>query len=36
MGHWYQAESRTRFLEPDAWLVIALIVGALGLVHATA
>lgn len=36
MGQLYQREGRIRFLEPDAWLVITLIAGALFLVYATA
>lgn len=36
MGQLYQRESRIRLLEPDAWLVIVLICGALFLVYATA
>lgn len=36
MGQLYQRESRIRFLEPDAWLVITLVGGALFLVYATA
>jgi cation:H+ antiporter len=33
MGQLYQSESRTRFIEPDAWLVIAIVLGALALVY---
>jgi cation:H+ antiporter len=33
MGQLYQSELRTRLLEPDAWLVIVLVVGALFLVY---
>lgn len=33
MGQLYQVESRIRFLEPDAWLVIALVIGSLGMVY---
>lgn len=33
MGQLYQVESRRHFLEPDAWLVIALIVTALTIVY---
>ena len=33
MGQLYQVESRIRFLEPDAWLVILLVIGSLGLVY---
>jgi cation:H+ antiporter len=33
MGQLYQVESRIRFLEPDALLVIALVLGSLGLVY---
>ena len=36
MGQLYLPDSRTRFIEPDAWLVITLIVGALTLVYAAA
>jgi cation:H+ antiporter len=36
MGQLYQSDSRRRFIEPDAWLVITLIAGALALVYATA
>lgn len=36
MGQLYQREGRIRFLEPDAWLIITLIAGALFLVYATA
>ncbi len=32
MGQLYQVESRIRFLEPDAWLVILLVIGSLALV----
>lgn len=35
MGQLYLPDSRRRFVEPDAWLVITLIGGALGLVYAT-
>ncbi len=35
MGQLYLPDSRRRFIEPDAWLVITLIAGALGLVYAT-
>lgn len=34
MGQLYQAPKRWRFLEPDAWLVMAMILGALTLVYA--
>lgn len=34
MGQIYKSESRVRFLEPDAWIVVGLIVGALWLVYA--
>jgi cation:H+ antiporter len=34
MGQLYQAESRIRLLEPDAWLVILIVAGALFLVYA--
>ena len=33
MGQLYQSESRTRFIEPDAWLVIVIVLGALALVY---
>lgn len=33
MGQLYRVESRTRFIEPDAWLVIAIVAAALGLVY---
>jgi cation:H+ antiporter len=33
MGQLYQSESRTRFIEPDAWLVILIVLGALALVY---
>ncbi|QDU28909.1 Inner membrane protein YrbG [Anatilimnocola aggregata] len=33
MGQLYRVESRMRFIEPDAWLVIAIVIGALGLVY---
>jgi cation:H+ antiporter len=33
MGQLYQAEPRTRFIEPDAWLVIAIVVGGLALIY---
>jgi cation:H+ antiporter len=33
LGQLYQAESRVRFIEPDAWLVIVVVVGALALVY---
>jgi len=36
MGQLYQRESRVRFLEPDAWLVISLVAVAMLLVYATA
>jgi cation:H+ antiporter len=32
MGQLYQSESRRRFIEPDAWLVILIVAGALALV----
>jgi cation:H+ antiporter len=35
MGQLYLPDSRRRFIEPDAWLVITLISGALTLVYAT-
>jgi cation:H+ antiporter len=33
MGQLYQIESRTRLIEPDAWLVILIVVGALALIY---
>lgn len=33
MGQLYRVETRRKFLEPDAWLVIAVIVGSLWLVY---
>jgi cation:H+ antiporter len=33
MGQLYQSESRIRIIEPDAWLVILTVVGALALVY---
>ncbi len=33
MGQLYQAESRIRLIEPDAWLVILIVVGSLALVY---
>ncbi|MBI3465798.1 MAG: sodium:calcium antiporter [Planctomycetes bacterium] len=33
MGQLYQAESRTRLIEPDAWLVILVVAGALALIY---
>jgi cation:H+ antiporter len=33
MGQLYQSKSRTRLIEPDAWLVILIVVGALGLIY---
>ena len=33
MGQLYRVESRTRFIEPDAYLVIAIVLGALALVY---
>jgi cation:H+ antiporter len=33
MGQLYQSESRRRFIEPDAWLVILIVAGALALVY---
>jgi cation:H+ antiporter len=35
MGQLYQSESRTRFIEPDAWLVISIVLGALAIVYFT-
>jgi len=34
MGQLYRVEARVRFIEPDAWLVIAIILSAFGLVYA--
>jgi cation:H+ antiporter len=33
MGQLYQSESRTRLIEPDAWLVVIVVIGALGLIY---
>ena len=33
MGQLYRVESRVRFIEPDAWLVIAIVTGALALLY---
>lgn len=33
MGQLYHAETRTRLIEPDAWLVILIVVGSLTLVY---
>jgi cation:H+ antiporter len=33
MGQLYQSESRVRLIEPDAWLVILIVLGALALVY---
>jgi cation:H+ antiporter len=33
MGQLYQSESRLRLIEPDAWLVILIVLGALVLVY---
>jgi cation:H+ antiporter len=33
MGQLYRAESRVRFIEPDAWLVIAIVIGAMALLY---
>jgi cation:H+ antiporter len=33
MGQLYQSETRTRLLEPDAWLVIGVIAVALALIY---
>jgi hypothetical protein len=33
MGQLYHAETRTRLIEPDAWLVILIVVGSLALVY---
>lgn len=33
MGQLYQSESRSKIIEPDAWLVILTVVGALGLIY---
>jgi cation:H+ antiporter len=36
LGQLYGPDRRRRFLEPDAWLVILLVCGAIGLVYAMA
>jgi cation:H+ antiporter len=33
MGQLYQVESRAHVIEPDAWLVILIVAGALGLIY---
>jgi len=33
MGQLYQSESRCRLIEPDAWLVILIVLGSLGLIY---
>jgi cation:H+ antiporter len=33
MGQLYQSESRLRLIEPDAWLVIVIVIGALALIY---
>jgi hypothetical protein len=33
MGQLYRVESKTPLIEPDAWLVILIVVGALALVY---
>jgi cation:H+ antiporter len=33
MGQIYQVESRTHVIEPDAWLVIAIVAASLGLIY---
>lgn len=33
MGQLYRTESRVRFIDPDAWLVIAIVVGAMALLY---
>lgn len=35
MGQLYHVESRSRFIDPDAWLVIAIVIGSLALVYYT-
>ena len=35
LGQLYQVESRRRLIEPDAWLVLFVILGALWLVYRT-
>lgn len=35
MGQLYNVEGRCRFIDPDAWLVIAIVIGALALVYYT-
>lgn len=36
MGQLYTPESRYRLIEPDAWLVLAVVLGSLGLVYVSA
>lgn len=33
MGQLYNVEGRWRFIDPDAWLVIAIVIGGLALVY---
>jgi cation:H+ antiporter len=33
LGQLYQVERRTRFLDPDAWLVVAIVLAALALIY---
>lgn len=33
MGQLFKSEARTRLIEPDAWLVILIVIGALGLIY---
>lgn len=33
MGQLYKVEGRTRFIDPDAWLVILIVVGALAMIY---
>ncbi|MCC7418725.1 MAG: sodium:calcium antiporter [Planctomycetaceae bacterium] len=33
MGQLYRAETRVRFIEPDAWLIIACVIGAMALLY---
>jgi cation:H+ antiporter len=33
MGQLFHAESRRRFIEPDAWLVILIVVGGLAFIY---
>ena len=33
LGMLYKVETRRRFIDPDAWLVVAIVLGALGLIY---